>query len=117
MKRKDIIFLLSCTCLVVVAWIIFSVYHASVTSTLNATLSQQIIPIEPNFDMSVFDNAKNRAVIAPIYQLQKPEATPGSVHPLIAPLQASPSATPHPITPTLTLTPTISPSPPIQSNL
>jgi len=69
MKRNDIIFLLVCTCIVTFAWIIFSIYHASVTSTISDTLSQQIVSIKPNFDITVIDHLKERENINPLYAM------------------------------------------------
>ena len=69
-KRKDIMYLLTCTCLVVFAWIIFTLYHASVTSTINETLTGQIEPIKPDFNTAVIEHLKTREAIIPVYELK-----------------------------------------------
>lgn len=77
MKQKDILFLLISAFVLVVAWIIFSIYHKSITSTISETLSVQIIPINPNFDAKTLEKIKERNSVAPLYQIQQiPTPTP-----------------------------------------
>ena len=73
MKQKDIIFLLIPVALVVLAWIIFNIYHNSATSTISATLETNILPISPDFDTKTFSDLKIRERVEPLYEIQKPE--------------------------------------------
>lgn len=86
MKQKDILFLLISAFILVIAWIIFSIYHKSITSTISETLSVQIVPINPNFDATTLEKIKERNSVAPLYQIQQiPTPTPS--------LQISPTQT------------------------
>lgn len=67
MKKNDILFLLVCTCIVVFAWILFTVIHTSATSTITETLSQAILPIKPDFDTRIIEQLKTREIVTPIY--------------------------------------------------
>lgn len=75
MKYKEIIILLASAFLVVIAWIIFNIYHNSVVSTTPEDLKKEIVPISPTFDRSTIDKLKSRAKISPIYD-QAPQSTP-----------------------------------------
>ena len=79
MKYKDIIILLVSAFFLVVAWIIFNIYHNSVVSTAPEDLKKEIVPINPTFDQSTIDKLKSRAKISPIYDLAPPSPTPASV--------------------------------------
>lgn len=92
MKQKDILLLTIPGFFLIVIWIIFSIYHSSVTSTIPENLTLQIVPISPTFDTKTIEALKNRTQIAPIFELSK---------------SSSQTATPTP-TPTPTITPIIS---------
>lgn len=68
MKRKDILFLLITTAIFVFVWIVFSVYHNLLTSTIPEILSIQISPISSNFDTKTLDQLKNREKFEPIFE-------------------------------------------------
>ena len=89
MKYKDIITLLVSGFLLVIAWIVFSIYHNSVKSTTPEDLKKEIVPISPTFDQSTIDKLNSRAKISPIYELANPSPPPteisvGSASALIA---------------------------------
>lgn len=86
MKYKDIIVLLASVLLIVIAWIIFNIYHNSVVSTAPDDLKKETLPITPTFDQSTIDKLKSRAKISPIYELATPSPSPTSVS------EGSPSA-------------------------
>lgn len=69
MKQKDLLIFLLPAFLVVFFWVIFNIYHSSVTSTIPETISLQIIPISPVFDKKAIDDIKNRQEISPLYEL------------------------------------------------
>ncbi len=77
MKQKDIIILIIPSFLLIVAWIIFNIYHSSVSSTISSAVNTQISPIVPSFDMNTVNNLKQRQSVAPLYQFQAaPSPTP-----------------------------------------
>jgi len=75
MKSKDIIILLVSGFLLVIAWIVFNIYHNSVESTTPEEIRQEIIPITPNFDQPTIDKLNRRSKISPIYEIA-PQSTP-----------------------------------------
>lgn len=87
MKKNDLTFLFGSGLLLVVAWILLSIYHQSVTSTIPQAVTIQIAPIDPIFDVQTIDLLKKRQSIPPVYEIQQ-EASPQ------AQLQQVPLATP-----------------------
>ena len=79
MKYKDIIILLVSAVFLVIAWIIFNIYHNSVISTTPEDLKKEIVPISPTFDQSIIDELKSRAKISPIYDLAPPSPSPTEI--------------------------------------
>ena len=79
MKYKDIIVLLASVLFIVIAWIIFNIYHNFVVSTATDDLKKETLPITPTFDQSTINKLKSRAKISPIYDLAPPSPTPASV--------------------------------------
>jgi hypothetical protein len=80
MKQRDIITLLIPSFILIVVWIIFSIYHNSVTSTIPTAVNIQISPINPIFNMDTISKLKQRQKVTPIYQGQAaptPSPTPG----------------------------------------
>jgi hypothetical protein len=75
MKQRDIIILLIPSFILILAWIIFSIYHNSVASTITPVVNIQISPITPVFDVNAISNLKQRQKVTPIYEAQVP-ATP-----------------------------------------
>ncbi len=69
MKQKDLLLLIVSFFILVVAYLGFSVYHNSVTSTIPEVLNIQITPISPSFDQKTIDNIKKRRVITPLYEI------------------------------------------------
>ena len=78
MKSKDIIILLVSGFLLVIAWIVFNIYHSSVESTTPEEIKQEIIPITPIFDQPTIDKLNRRAKISPIYEIA-PQSTPPEI--------------------------------------
>lgn len=81
MKQKDLLFLVISTFIIVIAWIGFSIYHNSTTSTIPSQLNTQIIPIPPDFDTKTINTLKAREQVAPIYAGQKTVPTQGAISP------------------------------------
>jgi hypothetical protein len=94
MKQKDIVFILASAFFVIVVWIIFDIYHTSVSSTISGKLNSQIVPIKADFDLKTIENIKARKQIEPLYK------SAGSITPVLTQVtNASP-------TPTIQLAPT-----------
>lgn len=92
MKQKDILFILIAVTLLVIAWIVFNIYHNSATSTISSTLSTSILPIAPNFDTKTISNLKEREKVVPVFQLQNAETPTPTLIP--SPSLNEPTATP-----------------------
>ena len=78
MKQKDLMLLLVPSFIMVAAWVIFNIYHSSVSSTISENLNMQIIPINPTFNMQEIDAIKKRMSVSPSYELSaapSPQAT------------------------------------------
>jgi hypothetical protein len=75
MKRNDIIFLLASSVILTIAWVFFSVLHASLTSTISKDLGQAIKPISPTFDQKIITQLQARQKTNPIYT-NLPQETP-----------------------------------------
>lgn len=94
MKKKDILFILISGFFIVIAWIGFSIYHNSKTSTIPEATSIQIAPITPAFDTETIEDIKRRIKAEAILERKTtPTATATSSATAISP------------------TPTISPTP------
>lgn len=100
-KQKNLVFLLSSSTVVTVAWIGFSIYHTAVTSTLDPVLTTQIQPISPRFNDATIQNILNRQDVLPTYEI-----TGGTLPVPTASNAAVPSTSQAP-----TLTPTLAPEP------
>ena len=69
MKQKDLLIILIPAFILTVLWVIFSIYHNFVSSTIKDPLTYQIIPIEGKFDNDTIDNLKSRARVEPSYEI------------------------------------------------
>ncbi|HXS15110.1 MAG TPA: hypothetical protein VN711_03195 [Candidatus Saccharimonadales bacterium] len=70
MKQREILFLLGAICILVFAWIAFSILHNSYTSTLSQTTMQSISPIDPTFDTKTINALKKRTSVNPAFTIQ-----------------------------------------------
>ncbi|OGH43066.1 MAG: hypothetical protein A3B53_03065 [Candidatus Levybacteria bacterium RIFCSPLOWO2_01_FULL_42_15] len=73
MKQKDILFIFGSTCVMVLAWILFSVYHNAVSSTIPKDLQIKIESIAPDFDTLSIKNLKQRQKITPSFETPQAE--------------------------------------------
>lgn len=71
MKQKDILLLIIPGFFLIIIWVIFSIYHNSVTSTIPENLTLQIAPIIPTFDKTTIEVLKKRTQVTPIFELSK----------------------------------------------
>jgi len=99
-KQNQILYLLTLTFFVVVAWIVFSVYHNIVTSTISPTIGREITPIPPDFNTHLIGTLKNRQGVIPLYNFV---ATQSSSHISTSSAQITPAI------PTPVLSPQITP--------
>jgi len=76
MKQKELTYIAVSVFLLILMWIIFSIYHNSVTSTITPLVNTQIIPISPTFDTRTVDNLKKRESVSPIFEFEGTSATP-----------------------------------------
>jgi len=95
MKQKDIMFLLISSVILTIAWIVFTIIHKSISSTITPLTNEQITSINPYFDDKTITVIKTRMNTIPAFSFQS--------------ISSSTSALP---TPSLnTLTPTTIPTP------
>ncbi len=92
MKQKDLLFILISSTFVVALWIVFSVLHNALSSTISNSTTQDIAPIAATFDTKTLDALKKRQAINPqnaIAVSPTPTPTP-TVAPItpISPLQS-----------------------------
>lgn len=71
MKQNEVLFLLGSVCVVVFAWIAFTILHNSLTSTIGSTTLQAISPITPSFNTKVIDAMKERTPVTPLNVIQQ----------------------------------------------
>lgn len=99
MKQKDILFLLISSTFLAIVWIVFTIIHTSLTSTITSTVHQQIQPIDGTFDTKTVQVLQKRIPITPQVTIQATDLTPT---PTITP---TPIPAAHPLgQPTLPLT-------------
>ncbi len=121
--QLDILYLSISMFVIVVVWIVFSLYHTYVTSTISDDLQMQITPIDGSFDTATIDKLKSRTKTTPlaaINQASSSAAISPSPTPAVGNLEVTPSAEPTPtgqksqitgtITPTQALSPTVIPT-------
>ena len=58
--NKDTLVVAIFTLITVMAWIVFDVYHASVTSTVTEVQQSLMTPLDPQFDNQVISKMRNR---------------------------------------------------------
>jgi len=71
MKQKEIALLVGSTFIIVLAWIIFNIYHSANTSTIPDAVAIQVAPINPNFDIDTVQELKKRNKIDPALSFEK----------------------------------------------
>lgn len=76
MKHKDIVLLLVSALLLVIAWVVFNIYHNSVTSTTPEALEKEALIINPDFDEKTINKLKERKRVLPVYDLESPSPSP-----------------------------------------
>ena len=64
--------------ILVVAWIGFSIYHNSVTSTIPEATNLQITPIEGKFDRETIENIKRRERILSTFEATQESPKPAT---------------------------------------
>lgn len=69
MKQRDVLILIIPACMLVFAWIVFSVHHNFITSTIPETINVQITPITASFDTQVIAELKKRKKTFPAYRI------------------------------------------------
>lgn len=65
MKRKEAYILLLSTSVLIFAWVIFSILHSAISSTISENLNVQILPINPTFDVKTIEKLKKRVRVIP----------------------------------------------------
>jgi hypothetical protein len=105
MKKRDILFLLISSVIIVVAWIAFAIIHNSLSSTINETTTAQIIPIPGSFDTQTIASLKKRQQINALFVAQT-----ATVSAAISPTPIPPAPTPTIATGSAVITPNLTPA-------
>jgi len=69
MKRKDALIILIPSLIVVILWVMFSIYHNYINSTIPNDINMQISVINPDFDTKTINQLKSRTAVTPIYTI------------------------------------------------
>lgn len=85
MKQKELLFLVMSVTFVAVMWIIFSVLHQAITSTISDATTQNIQPINASFDTKTLQSLKTRANVLPQTGIAIPTPTPSPTPAIISP--------------------------------
>jgi hypothetical protein len=79
MKRKEAYILLLSTSVLIFAWVLFSILHSAISSTISENLNVQILPINPTFDVKTIEKLKKRVRVIPENTIDEtPEASASS---------------------------------------
>lgn len=97
MKQKDLMFLLISSVILTIAWIVFTIIHKSISTTITPITSEQITAIKPNFDEKTINVLKNRENTAPAFFIQSTIASTSGITP--TPKVATQTPTPIPTGP------------------
>jgi hypothetical protein len=107
MKHKEILLLLSSVLIIIIAWAGFSIYHNLATSTTPENLEKVASPIKPLFDEQTINKLKERKLVSPLNEFDRPTPTPTPTIPIPTPtFSPTPIASPSQILEDLTGTPT-----------
>lgn len=103
MKKREMVLILSSIFIIAVVWIIFNVYHNSVTSTISEALGIRILPINPNFDTQTIEKLKKRKQVPPVVEsrISGKLATESAITPTIPPIPSPSIISPSPTIPLL----------------
>ena len=81
------------TTVVIIAWIVFSIYHNYTTSTINRDTSISINPISAEFDSKTIDKIKSKQGVTTDLSEIKATASATTAEPIIAEATSSASQT------------------------
>ncbi len=90
-QQKNLLYILVPSAILVILWIIFSVYNKSVKSTISSTQTQAIESISPSFPTEVLSDLKKRQSIEPLFAIDSIPSTESSESGTLNP---SPTPTP-----------------------
>ena len=76
MKQKQIFVIVVLIFIFVLVWVAVNIYHNLNKSTISENTSQEILPIDPVFDIGVIDRLKKREKIPPAFELENLPASP-----------------------------------------
>lgn len=96
MKKKEFLFILISSSILVFAWIVFSILESAMSSTISETLQVQTSAIPATFDSKIMNSIKNRKQITPQNidtRIPDTDTASGSAtpNPTVTPIQPSPS--------------------------
>ncbi|MBI2022619.1 hypothetical protein HYS97_02135 [Candidatus Daviesbacteria bacterium] len=65
MNKKEFVFVVIVTCLVVLIWVIAEIIHAKPSEPIDPKIQKLLDPINPNFDQATLNQLKNLGIKRP----------------------------------------------------
>ncbi|MEK7517204.1 MAG: hypothetical protein AAB583_01540 [Patescibacteria group bacterium] len=80
MKQKQLFIIIVLIFIFVLVWVAGNIYHNLNKSTISQHTSQDILPIDPFFNIGVIDNLRKREKITPAFELENlPTSVPTKI--------------------------------------
>lgn len=89
MKQNQVVLLVGSAFIIVLAWIIFNIFHSANTSTIPDAVTIQVAPINPNFDINTIQELKKRTKIDPALSFEKVAVESLTISPTPIPSETS----------------------------
>ena len=86
MKQRDILFLLISSAILAGIWIVFTIAHNALTSTITPTISQQLIPLSNTFDQKTLQTLQTRKGVTPQFIISVVVSTTPTPTPTLIPI-------------------------------
>lgn len=94
--KQDLFIILITSFVLIVCWIGFSIYNSAVSSTIDETLTKQLLPIVPTFDIATIAKLRQRKQTNPTYDLTGIASNEAAITPIPEPTEAVPIQSPTP---------------------
>lgn len=85
MNRKDAYLLVITTSILILAWIVITIFNSANNSTIDDNLTTQIVPIQPTFDEKTINLLKGRTQVVPQNTLENTDEASTAATPTVEP--------------------------------
>ncbi len=82
MKQRDYLFLIISSAILVVIWVTFNIIHTAITSTISASIGQQLEPISATFDTQTLNGLNSRKKVVPAFVISLPPTISPTIPPV-----------------------------------